>query len=178
MTLANLLGNYKGSFAGQADGSSIAAGKIGERLSVIANANFGSATATGSGTAMSSLAGNTHYILQSASTVPIKLTLTPGVWDVYMSNTVSQASKVSQGTGVTLVQNGLSTNPTAAGPSDFERCARRDLVGDSGAGLETHFYAKSFQNISSNTDLYSVFFFQGSPTGVSVEIRIQAIRIA
>lgn len=178
MTLANLLGNYKGSFAGQTDGASIAAGKIGERLVVVAPASHGATTATGSGTGLSSLANNTAYILQSSSGVPIKITLTAGVWDIYMANEMDQAAKVSQATGLTLIQNGLSTNSTATSPSGFERCSRRDLLGDSSAGLNTFFYARMFQNVSAPTDVFSVLFVQGSITGLGVQVQIQAIRIA
>jgi hypothetical protein len=94
-----------------------------------------------------------------------------------MANEIDQAAKVSQGTGLTLIQNGISTNPSATSPTDFERCSRRDLLGDSSAGLNTYFYARSYQNVSSPIDIYSVIFLQGTVTGLGVSVKIQAIRI-
>lgn len=178
MSLVSRIGNYRGPFAGTTDGATIPAGQVGERLVVVAAASHGATTATGSGTGLSSLANNTAYILQSSSGVPIKLSLTAGVWDIYMANEMDQASKVSQAAGLTLIQNGLSTNPTATSPSDFERSSRRDLLGDSSAGMNTFFYARMFQNVSAPIDVFSVLFVQGSVTGLGIGVKIQAIRIA
>jgi hypothetical protein len=164
---------------GRTNGGTIAAGYVGEYLSAIATCTHGSTTSTGSGTALNSLAQNTDYILQTSSTVPFKLTLTSGVWLLWMHTEFTDANKTSTSSGITLLQLGVDNNTTATAPTNFFRNSRRDLYGDSTSGTSATFSVMNRVNISSTTDYFIVWRHQqASAINASITGRLAALRVA
>jgi hypothetical protein len=174
-----MLDSPASSLAGITSGVAIAAGYVGQVVSIMnQTATTYSATATGAGTAITTVGG--VGILQTTSTNPITILLTPGIWIIRGQVEITQTSKVSTSTGLSLLQIGLSSNSTATSPtSGFERNSCRVLTGDSVAGMNMNMNSGATVNISVNTNYYFTYLSQGSGATLSItNACLEATRIA
>jgi len=162
---------------GKKDAVAVAAGYVGEKKSVYnQTATHYGATATGAGTVVTTTGLG---ILQTSSTVPIKITLTPGLWQIKAKCEVTQTSKVSTSTGITLFQLSISTNTTATtAGSGFERNSNRAIVGDATNGTNFDMIVSVIENINTGADYFLVQNTQGSGTGMIINnVCMEAVRM-
>jgi hypothetical protein len=163
-TNASFAGN---NLVGRKDGSSLASGYVGEiiRVAPVSATHLSTQIANG-GISIGSGATTTNYLLYKSAAVgdAVKLSLTPGVWDIDAGCEFTDSANPST---ITLLQFYVGTTTTASliGSNGDNRWVTRALKETGTSGTLVTPRVSTTITTASNQDVYLYTLFQGTVTG-------------